>query len=126
MSVAKYKMELSWKEFSLNLADCEVQFKALGGEHYCGNQAHGVLELWFLEEPSQEVKDALSAYWDGLEASDSEATSYYPAADLQTAIQLAKEDAATKGWDALSTQQKKMISGAALTSADQAALLAAF
>ena len=78
-------MDLAWKEFNVNLADCEVQFKALGGAQYCGNQAHSVLELWFLEEQSQEEKDALTGYWDNLTDESDEAVNYQTGEQIKAA-----------------------------------------
>lgn len=81
MSVAKYKIELDWKEFNVDLESVEVWMKANAGSDYCGNQAHARLELWFLEEPSQEVKDAIAAYWDGISEESDEAEGYVSAED---------------------------------------------
>jgi hypothetical protein len=85
MSAAKYKMELTWKSFNVNLASCEIQFKVLGGEHCCGIQAHNFLELWFLEEPTQEEKDAILTYWESITETSAEATSYQSKDDIETA-----------------------------------------
>lgn len=76
MATAKYKMELGWKEFNLCLASVEAWMKANAGPDYCGNQAHRHLELWFLEEPSQEIKDAIQAHWDSLDEHSDEAVAY--------------------------------------------------
>jgi hypothetical protein len=73
---AKYSMELQWKEFSICLETMEAWLRANAGEHYCGNQAGAKLEVWFTEEPSQEIKDAIQEKWDGIESDSPEAEAY--------------------------------------------------
>lgn len=82
MAAAKWSMKLEWKEFNLSLSEVEVWMKANAGEHYCGNQAHSCLELWFLEEPSEEIKEAIEAHWDALEDNSDEAEAYQSYEDL--------------------------------------------
>lgn len=77
MSVAKFAMRLDWKEdLSLDLNMVDVKLKELAGENCCGNQAAAQLEIWFLEEPAQEIKDLIQAYWDSLDESSPEAEAY--------------------------------------------------
>ena len=59
MVIAKFKIDLQWKEFNVDLNAINTWMKANAGADYCGTQASNKLELWFLEEPTQEVKDAI-------------------------------------------------------------------
>lgn len=75
---------LSWKEFNLDLNAVETWLRANAGEAYTGSSGVGEgstthapgLHLNFSEDPSQEVKDAINAYWDSLEADSDEAAAY--------------------------------------------------
>jgi len=111
MSVAKYNIEVNWKEFNVSLSMVEEWMKENAGEQYCGNSAGQTLQLWFLEEPSEEIKSAVLAYWDGLDEESDEATTYVSQSTISDAIQTAREDAVTKSWDNLSVAQKKLITG---------------
>ena len=94
---AKYSMELSWKDHSVNLEGVEAWLRANAGEHYCGNSADAKLTLWFLEEPSQEVKDAIEMKW--LELDDSEhelCVSYKSSEQKATDVVAAKASAKAK------------------------------
>jgi len=70
-----YSMRLQWKEFNVDLRAIDIALRDLYPE-YVGNQANSILELYFTEEPSDDDKDAIQAYWDGIESDSSEATSY--------------------------------------------------
>ena len=77
MSVAQFMLELQWKQgLSLDLNTIEAWMKANAGSQYCGNQAGATLQLWFLSEPLQSVKDAINAYWAALDANSNEAKNY--------------------------------------------------
>lgn len=110
--VAKYSMRLDWKEFNLDLNAVEAWMRANAGEQYCGNQAHSCLELWFLEEPSQESKDAIEAYWDALTEESEEATAYESNEERQEAIAALKASA-----------KAKLIAGTPLSEAEATAIL---
>lgn len=126
MSVAQFKIEKEWKEFSISLPKIEEWMKANAGPHYCGNQAGARLELWFTTEPSQEVKDDINDYWDAIDEEHVTATSYIPADDLKAAYELAKSDAVTKMWNDMSIVQRKIVSNIALSSAEEAQLVLDF
>lgn len=100
MSVAKYMMALDWKKkilsgsgtkkdpyvyseecLPLDLETVEAWMKANAGADYCGNQAHAKLELWFVNEPSQAIKDAIQAHWDSIDENADEAKNYKSQAD---------------------------------------------
>lgn len=124
--VAKYSIDLTWKNFNLSLPAVEAWMRSNAGELYCGNSAHTVLQLWFLEEPSEEIKAAIVAYWDALTDQSEEATSYFSQAQARDAELAAREDAVTKSFDQLSTQQKKLLMGVSLVASDYQALITAF
>lgn len=77
-----YIMQMQWKEFNVDLRAVDANLRGLY-DSYSGNQAHGVLELVFTEEPSSEDKAAVQAYWDGIESDSSEATSYQSVESLE-------------------------------------------
>lgn len=70
------QIQLEWKQFSLDLNSVETWMKSNVGEGYRGNSADYCLHLWFEEEPSQEVKDAVASYWEGLTSESNEAAVY--------------------------------------------------
>lgn len=90
-----YEMKLDWKEYSIDLRAVEVWMKA-NTTGYLGNSADVCLHLWFEEEPSQEDKDTIQAYWDGLDENSDEAQSYESAADLEVARLVKKASAKAK------------------------------
>lgn len=94
--IAKFMIPLEWKEFSVNLQSVDTWMKANAGDQYCGNQAHGRLELWFLEEPSQDAKDAIAAYWDALHEDSAEATAYRSWASVKADIATKKASGKAK------------------------------
>lgn len=109
--VAKYMIKKEWKEFSLSLDKVKTELESLAGPQFCGLQAHAHLEIWFKEEPTQEEKELVDAYWEGLTDSSAEAAGYYSQQQYQDAIQAAKLDALTKSFDQLSVAQKKLLMG---------------
>lgn len=103
-----YKIEVQWKNFNLDLDAVSDTLKGLY-PHYSGCQAYIHLELWFSEEPSQEDKDAINAYWNGLESDSAEALSYRSAAAVKAAIQSLKEGIPAKEWAAMSAIERKLV-----------------
>ncbi len=83
MSIAKHTIELEWKEFNLDLNTIHAWMQANAGEQYSGSSADSTLKLHFLEEPSQEEKDAIVAYWEALDEESDEAANYMSAADIE-------------------------------------------
>lgn len=88
-------MKLNWKEFSVDLKALDTSLRA-DHPHYCGNQAHSVLELWFTEEPDQTAKDAIQALWDSIDSNHAMVASYKSAAQIQAAQDAKKESARSK------------------------------
>jgi hypothetical protein len=95
-TIAKWSMRLNWKEFNINLGDLETWLKTNAGEHYCGNSAHSCLELWFLEEPSEEIKEAIQDKWDLLDEESDEAVSYKSNAELRAEAEVKKASGRAK------------------------------
>lgn len=110
----KYSMELEWRKEILSgegteenpyvygdvinvcLESMETWLKANAGEHYRGNSADAKLTLWFAEEPSQEIKDAILAKWNSIDANSAEAQAYMCAADRAAAAEAKKASARAK------------------------------
>lgn len=96
MEVAKFKIDLSWKDFSVDLNAVGDWLKANAGESYCGTQAYSILEVWFTEEPDQNVKDAVALYWDELSPDSPEASSYKSQSDRNAEIEAKRDSAKAK------------------------------
>lgn len=69
-------LELQWKQFSLSLPAVRAWIDANLTAECVGLSANNKLEVHFSEEPSQTDKDALQAYWDGLDENSTEAQEY--------------------------------------------------
>lgn len=105
-----YKLELQWKEYNVDLDAIDAKMRA-EQENYTGSQAASCLELWFSEEPSQETKDAILAYWEGLSESSPEAENYRSKDSVEAAKKAAKEAAVLKLWNDMSIVERKLVSG---------------
>lgn len=90
-----YSMKLEWKEFNVDLGAMEAWFKEQS-EDYTGNSADSALTLWFQNEPSDDIKEAIQAKWDGLEADSAEAESYKSMADVEADVATKKASAKAK------------------------------
>lgn len=84
-----FKMEMQWKEFNVSLPSIDAFCKAQS-EDYKGNSADSALGLWFENEPSDEIKVAIQAKWDGMSDSSAEVVNY------KSRDQIAAEQAAKK------------------------------
>lgn len=76
MEIAKYAIELSWKEFNVSLDTLHAWLQANAGSEYAGISADSKLRVWFKNEPQEEEKEAIAAHWDGIQSDSSEATAY--------------------------------------------------
>lgn len=90
-----FQINLEWKEFNIDLDVVNSHFKE-AYPTYLGNQAHKHIELWFKEEPDQATKDHVKAYWDGLTATSTEATSHKSQSDRKKEIDDARVSAKKK------------------------------
>lgn len=148
-----YSVKKSWKSFNISLDELSNQLKtdfpesevnpvfkgiqAVGDGEQNAIVIPGYLELWF-DKPiegysknedgelvAEEGSDAetIEDLWNAIDENHIIATSYVSNQDLLDAEVRAREDAASKDWDNLSTEQKKIISGASLTLADRKQIL---
>jgi hypothetical protein len=92
---AIFKMELQWKEFNVDLGAIDASLRATY-PHFCGNQAHNLLELWFTEVPSQDDQDAIKAMWDGLHEASSQVVSYKSEEQIKAASDAKRASAKAK------------------------------
>lgn len=112
-----FKMEMEWKEFNIDLEAIDAKLRQ-DEPLYVGNQASNKLELFFSEEPSQESKDAIQAFVDGLDAQSPEAISYRSQQDIQQAIQALKQGIPAKSWNDMSAIERKIVMGVDVTKAE--------
>lgn len=108
---AQYTIELSWKEFNLDIDSVKAEIASIAGENFCGCAADYGLQLFFLEEPTQEVKDLISTYWDSMDSEAPEAQAYVSVNDIEAAKQAAKISAVSKNWDDMTAAERKLIIG---------------
>lgn len=85
-----FQIDLQWLAFPVNLQAVETWMRANAGSDYSGNSADKDLTLWFANEPSDEIKSAIEAYWSGLTSESPEATSYQTFAQIESAAASAK------------------------------------
>lgn len=90
MSEVKHNIELEWKAHNVNVAGM-VAFVKGEDANCCGASAGDKLQLHFLEEPSQEVKDAIAQKWEDMDDEEHELC-----ADYKSAEDLAAEKAVLK------------------------------
>lgn len=105
-----YTMDFEWKNYNVNLSKVLEEIKELDS-NCIGVSGNSKMQAHFSEEPSEETKTAILAYWDGLTDQSAEATSYKSAEDVIEQIASLKADAATKSYDNLSAVQKKLLFG---------------
>lgn len=84
-----YPIKLEWKEFNVDLKAIETWAKAQSND-CTGSSADYAFTLYFNNEPSDEIKDAIQAKWDGLTPDSAEALSY------KSKDQIASDKAAKK------------------------------
>lgn len=85
-----FSIDLKWLSFNVSLDSIETWMRANAGDKYAGNAADHDLTVWFSEEPSDDIKAAIAAYWAGLTEDSAEATAY------KTAEQISAEQAIDK------------------------------
>jgi flagellar hook-associated protein FlgK len=77
-----HSINLKWKKFPVNLQAVENHLKTNSGSSYVGNSSDTDLTLWFSEQPHQDIKDLIQAYWDNLTEASPDAASYKSAKDV--------------------------------------------
>ena len=91
-----FDVKLTWKSFNVSLDaiktwidnNIETECTGLSGDYS--------LQIHFVEEPSQEEKEAIAAYWENLEEEDTEATSYKSEEQIESDKQTKKQSAKSK------------------------------
>lgn len=112
-----HSINLSWKEFNVNLLEVSTHIKATYPA-CLGSSADYYLTLWFSEEPSEADKTAIQAYWDSIDEESSEATSYLPATAITDAISSLKTGMLSKEWADMSVAERKILLGQTPTRED--------
>ena len=110
-----FTLSLQWKEFNLNLQSVKEWIDANLDAECVGLSAHSKLEAHFTDEPSEQDKSDLQAYWNGLTDQSDEATSYQTAEQIKAA---ADADRAAK----LASARTKL-EGLGLTAEEVSAIL---
>lgn len=89
------KLEMNWKSFNVNLQKLDQDLRALY-PNYVGNQAHRVLELWFKEEISEEIKAEIEKMWEDLTETSEKAVSYKSQSEISEEQNNKKQSAKSK------------------------------
>ncbi len=112
-----YKIELSWKEISLNLDMVEQKLRL--DPNYVGNQSSSIkLELYFNEEPSEARKQEITDYWDSLDESSQEALFYRSKSAIDAAKQSLKQGIPNKTWNQMVSVERKLQMGLDVSAQD--------
>lgn len=90
-----YSIILEWKEFSVDLRAIETWLRA-ESDLYSGSVAADKFTLYFSDEPSEEIKEAIQAKWDELEEDSDEAVSYQSQAAIRADVEAKKASAKAK------------------------------
>ena len=106
-----HKIELQWKEVSIDLEKVDAKLRADYPANYKGNQAHSVLELWFDQAPSEQEAADIAAYWESLDAESDEAQSYRSMDQILAAKAAVKAGLLAKSWDQMSQVERKSMMG---------------
>jgi len=101
-------LTLQWKEFSVNILAIETYCIGTYPD-YRGNSADTALTIWFSEEPSDEDKADIQAYWDGILVDSVEATSYVSAQQVTDRIADLKAGLLAKSWDTMNAVERKLV-----------------
>lgn len=126
--MVKHTMELSWKEHSIDLVALESWLKEHAGEHYCGNSADSKLKLHFLEEPSEEIKEAILDKYAELDDEDHEMVKSYKSAEQLKALAASRAEAIKqkklgmleKSWANMDAVERKLYLGLDAEVSDEA------
>lgn len=149
-------MRFKWKEHNISLAEVEAHMKSeypmpegkdaqsltdADGLVFLGMSANqNGVNLHFSKSPEGRSKDeegneviaegseyaAIKNYWDGLDENSTAAQNYFSYDAYKVAELAARSDAATKDWNNLSTQQKKLIANSEISNADMLQIVTDF
>jgi len=109
-----HTIDYNWKNFSVNMEKVYVAIKAIDA-NCLSLSANYFMQVHFTEEPTEESKIAIQAYWDSLTEESIEATSYISKAEIEAKYNELKVDITTKSFDQLSAVQKKMLMNLPIT-----------
>lgn len=102
-------MRLEWHEFSVSIPAVDKWLKD-NVEGYTGNMAYpDALILGLDGSVTQEQKDSIQAYWDGLTEESDEAVNYMDSQEVAEKRQSLKLAAVSLPWDQMSGIQRKLI-----------------
>lgn len=91
--MVKHNIELQWKEHSVDLEAFNAWTKEQD-ENCVGSSADSKLTLHFLEEPSQEVKDAIAQKWADMDDEEHEMCASYASLEDRLAAKAAAKQSA--------------------------------
>ena len=80
-----FNLNLSWKSFNVSCDSIKTWLEANVETEFLGMSANSSLQIHFSTEPSQEEKDAINAYWDGLTDESDEAVNYQTGEQIKAA-----------------------------------------
>jgi hypothetical protein len=83
-------IQVSWKDFSINVIKVDEAIKTLCPSYTGCMSSQDRLLFGFSEEPSDEVKAQILAYWDSIDAASIEAVTYKSADQLKQEADAAK------------------------------------
>lgn len=107
-----YTIQKEWKQFNISLVNLEVELKA-NYPQYVGCSANSKLELHFSDEPSQEEKEQIDAFYESLDGSDYISKTELEEQSLvyENAIYDMKIALISKTWAQMSTIERKIAVG---------------
>lgn len=120
-----YTKKLEWKSFKVYLPEIHAWAKMECGPEYAGMSANSVLELHFVEEPTQEILDKIEQKWDSL-AEEAEAAKFDFDAKAERAIQAAKEAILIADFSQMTPAERKIWMNQPLSDDDKSALVAKY
>lgn len=92
----RHDLELNWKAFNVNMNKVDEWCRENAGELYAGVSGGAKITVHFHSKPADVVLNDVRAYWEALEDSDTEATSYKSKDELQDEKDAKKASAIAK------------------------------
>jgi hypothetical protein len=89
-------IRLEWKEFNVDIESVSNSIKTIAGDTFLGIQSHDCLELWFSEEPKEDVKDAIADFWKKIKKTSFVAKNYESKEEALKTKEAKKASAAAK------------------------------
>lgn len=114
----KSSLELKWKEHNVDLVAFSEWVKSVEPS-CCGTSADYKLTLWFTDDLSTEVRDAIEAKWKELDSTEHDMVKSYKSREQiqqehklrQDAIKSKKLEAVNKTWTNMSKTERKLVMG---------------